>query len=85
VKDLTLQRQSDDRCVVKLNWTKPADATGFNIRYGTAKDKLYHTYQVLGSESLTINSLNASQVYYFTIDAFNESGVSKGEKIIELK
>jgi len=85
VKDLSLQRQSDDRCIVKLNWTKPVGATGYNVRFGTAKDKLYHTYQVLGSESLTINSLNASQVYYFTIDAFNENGVSKGEKVIELK
>jgi len=85
VNDLTLQRQNDDRSIVKLNWTKPADATGFNIRYGATKDKLYHTYQVLGTNSLTINSLNASQAYYFTIDAFNESGVSKGEKVIELK
>jgi len=45
---------------------------------------LYHNYQVLGSESLTIRSLNSSQKYYFTIDTFNEKGITKGKNIIEL-
>jgi len=84
VENLNLVRQADDRAVVKLNWTKSADAVGYNIRYGTAKDKLYHTYQVLGTDSLTIRSLNSLQKYYFSIDAFNENGVTKGKKIIEL-
>ncbi len=84
VDDLTLQRQENDRCIVKLNWKKPAGAIGYNIRYGTSKDKLYQTYQVLGAESVSINSLNGSQKYYFTIDTFNESGVTKGTRIQEL-
>jgi hypothetical protein len=53
--------------------------------YRCRYDKMYQTYQVLGTNSLTINSLKSSQTYYFTIDSFNESGVTKGEKIIELK
>jgi len=39
---------------------------------------------VLGENAVTIGSLNSLQKYYFTIDAFNESGVKKGKKIIEL-
>jgi len=70
--------------VVDLNWTKTQGAIGYNIRYGTSKDKLYQNYQVLGTESLTIRSLNALQKYYFTIDAFNENGITKGKNIIEL-
>jgi len=46
---------------------------------------LYHTYQVLGSNSVTINSLNSFQKYYFTVDAFNEKGITKSEKIEEMK
>jgi hypothetical protein len=84
VEDLKLVRKEDDRAVVKLDWTLNPQATGYNIRYGTAKDKLYHTYQVLGTNSLTIGSLNSLQKYYFTIDAFNESGVTRGKKITEL-
>jgi len=74
-------RTATDRCVVKLNWKKSPGATGYNIRYGTAKDKLYHTYQVLGAASVTIGSLNSLQQYYFTIDAFNENGIAKGKSI----
>ena len=85
VKNINIARQENDRCVVNLNWTKSPDAIGYNIRYGAAKDKLYHTYQVLGTESVTINSLNSLQKYYFTIDAFNETGVTKGEKIAEIQ
>jgi len=85
VKNLILKRLESDRCVVDLNWTKIPDAIGYNIRYGTGKDKLYQNYQVLGSNSLTIRSLNALQKYYFSIDAFNENGITKGESRIELK
>jgi xylan 1,4-beta-xylosidase len=84
VKDLKLSRSESDRCVVKLNWSKMPGVTGFNVRYGTAKDKLYQTYQVLGTDNVTINSLNAAEKYYFEIDAFNENGIAKGTNRIEL-
>ncbi len=83
VENLHAVRSEKDHAVVKLNWTRSPGAVGYNVRYGVAKDKLYHTYQVLGAESLTIGSLNSRQKYYFTIDAFNESGVTKGKNIIE--
>jgi xylan 1,4-beta-xylosidase len=83
VKDLNIMREANDRSVVKLKWAKSAGAIGYNVRYGTAKDKMYHTYQVLNSESVTISSLNGLQSYYFTVDAFNESGITKGEKVSE--
>ena len=84
VRNLKLSRLANDRCVVKLNWTKDTDAVGYNIRYGIAKDKLYENYQVFGVDSLTIRSLNRHQKYYFTIDAFNENCITKGRDIIEL-
>ncbi len=84
VQNLSLNRSETDRCVVDLSWTKIPDTIGYNIRYGISKDKLYQNYQVLGTDSLTIRSLNALQKYYFTIDAFNENGISKGKNVIEL-
>jgi hypothetical protein len=84
VENLNMVRPENDKAVVKLSWTKSTDAIGYNIRYGIAKDKLYQTYQVLGADSVNINSLNAMQKYYFTVDAFNESGVTKGTTISEL-
>ena len=84
VKNLSLKRSETDGCVVDINWTKISGVVGYNIRYGTSKDKLYQNYQVLGTEKVTIRSLNALQKYYFTIDAFNENGITKGKTIIEL-
>jgi xylan 1,4-beta-xylosidase len=84
VENLSTARSENDHAIAKLNWTKSPGAVGYNIRYGAAKDKLYQTYQVLGAESVTIGSLNATQKYYFSIDAFNENGISKSKKIIEL-
>ena len=84
VENLAIERSETDRCVVKLKWNKVREAIGYNIRYGSQKGKLYQNYQVLGDDSLTIRSLNGLQKYYFTIDAFNESGITQGKKIIEL-
>ncbi len=85
VNDLTVNRLDGDRSVATLKWEEVPGATGYNIRYGNSKEKLYHTYQVLGTNSLTINSLHGLQPYYFTIDAFNENGVTKNSKTVELK
>jgi xylan 1,4-beta-xylosidase len=85
VENINSKRQDSDRCVVKLDWTRSDGAVGYNVRYGIAKDKLYHIYQVLGANTLAINSLNSFQKYYFTIDAFNEKGITKGGKIVEIK
>ena len=76
--------RENDRAVVKLTWTPSPGALGYNIRYGIAKDKLYHTYQVLDTNSVTIRSLNSLSKYYFTVDAFNENGVTEGTTIIDM-
>lgn len=72
----------DDRCVVKLKWDKNPKATGYNVRYGNHPEKLYHNYQVLAIDSLTIRTLNKNEPYYFTLDAFNENGISRGKNSI---
>jgi len=85
VKNFIVTRTQSDKREVKLKWEKSSDAVGYNIRYGTQADKLYHNYQVLDADTLTIRSLNSLQQYYFTIDAFNEDGIIKGVKVIDVK
>ena len=83
VRKLTADRTQSDRREVKLQWDIVKNAVGYNIRYGIQADKLYHTFQVIGKNSLKIRSLNSTQKYYFTIDSFNENGVHKGLRVIE--
>lgn len=83
--NLSGTRNSDDRRQVKLHWNKTEDAVGYSIRYGVQPNKLYHNYQVLDADTLTIRSLNKLQKYFFSIDAFNENGVKEGINIIEIE
>jgi len=63
----------EDRCIVNLKWNANNTAIGYNIRYGIHPKKLYHNYQVLDKNNLTIRTLNKFQKYYFTIDSFNDN------------
>jgi xylan 1,4-beta-xylosidase len=85
IQKVILDRSTTDRCVINLKWNKNPNTVGFNIRYGTHKNKLYHNYQVMGADSVTIRSLNSGSKYYFTVDAFNENGVSNGITVHEVE
>jgi hypothetical protein len=81
VSSINIER-ADDRRVVKLKWEKIPEATGYNIRFGIQKDKLYQNYIVYDKNELIINVLNTEKPYFFAIDPFNEGGVTKGELVI---
>jgi hypothetical protein len=81
VASIVAERASNSR-TVKLGWESVKDATGYNVRFGTQKDKLYNNYIVYGKNDLTINALNAEKEYYFAVDSFNESGVTRSELTI---
>ena len=79
------ERRMSDRRIVQLKWDKAKEASGYNIRYGIAKDKLYQNYIAYTNNELIIRSLNSDSFYFFTIEAFNENGIGKSDKIIEIK
>ena len=64
-----------------LSWSKAEDATGYNIRYGIAPDKLYHSWMVYEQTELKLNSLNEGVEYYICVDSFNENGITSGTSI----
>lgn len=75
VQDFIVERNASDRRQINLSWEKVEGATGYNIRYGVAPDKLYLNYLVYDSTQLTIRSLNSMQDYFYAIEAFNGNGV----------
>jgi len=68
-----------DRRNVFIEWESVPDAVGYNILWGIKPDKLYETYQVFADRQaeLELRALTVDQEYYFAIEAFDESGVSK--------
>ena len=75
--ELQVHRNTDPRNAT-VRWVPVNGATGYNIRWGIAPDKLYQTWQVWADagNALDIRALNLGQDYFFAIEAFNETGVS---------
>ena len=58
-----------------------SDADGYIVRYGIAPGKLYQNFEVRGQKEITIHGLNTEPTYYFTVDAFNDSGRTQGTPV----
>jgi len=82
VNDFTVDRKEDRRDAI-LRWGAVKNAQGYNVLWGLAPDKLYHSWLVYEADSLELKSLNTDQTYYFALEAFNENGVSQKSGIIK--
>lgn len=78
ISSITVNRNQADQRSATISWNSVSGANGYIIRYGVAQNKLYHNYQVMSGTSYTINSLNIGQDYCFTVDTYNDSGVTNG-------
>lgn len=76
VDTFSAQRSSTDPCHATITWQPVADADGYMIRYGIAPDKLYNSFQIWGENSYTITGLSKGTNYHFTIDSYNENGIT---------
>lgn len=76
VKDFKVKRMEDSREAL-LTWERNAGCQGYNILWGIAPDKLYSSWMVYGNNSLTMRNLDRGRTYYFSIEAFNENGISQ--------
>lgn len=77
VKTFTVRRNANDGRKIVIEWQPLAGASGYNIRYGLAPDRLHHVYQINKGNRLELNALNKGETYYFAIEAFNAGGVGR--------
>lgn len=85
VSGFTVERDALDSRRAIVKWVKDNSATGYVVNYGTDINKLYTSYMVYDSDSVRLTGLNKDVTYYFSIDAFNESGIKQGRKKIIAK
>ena len=85
VKGFKVDRQQSDRRDALLTWEAGKNCQGYNIRWGIAPDKLYNSWLVYGKNELLLKSLTTDQSYYFTIEAFNENGISEPVRLVVVK
>ncbi len=75
----------DDKRDAQLSWEKVAGATGYNIRWGIAPEKLYNSWLLYEDTELLMRCLDKNTTYYLSIEAFNENGISERSKIQQIK
>ncbi len=78
-------KREDDRRDAMISWNKQKNVQGYNIRWGISPDKLYSSWLVYDNDKLFLKALTTDQEYYFTIEAFNENGISARSKAIRVK
>ncbi|HPF49969.1 MAG TPA: family 43 glycosylhydrolase [Draconibacterium sp.] len=78
-------KREEDRRDATLTWNPVKEAQGYNIRWGIAPDKLYNSWLVYDDNRLLMRCLDKPTKYYFTIESFNENGISErsNEIVIE--
>ena len=84
VKNFSARRKTDRREAM-ITWDKQLNAQGYNVLWGIAPDKLYNSWMVYEKNSLDLKSLATDQVYYMSIEAFNENGVSEKTKVVKVE
>lgn len=67
-----------DTLTAKISWQAAFGATGYNVRYGIAPDKLYTSYLIYEITEVLLTALNEKTDYWYCIDSFNESGITEG-------
>lgn len=82
VNNFKVERKIDRRDAL-LTWDKVKGAQGYNVKWGIAPDKLYNSWLVYDDNQLDLRSLNVDQNYYFTIETFNENGISNATKLVK--
>jgi len=66
-----------------IQWSAPSeqDTVGYNVLWGYAANKLYHSHMVLGKHEVKLGALIKGEPLFIRVDSFNEVGITEGEVI----
>ncbi|CAF1273253.1 unnamed protein product [Adineta steineri] len=84
VRNLVIKRNKDRRDAM-ITWNQQENCHGYNVLWGIAPNKLYNSWMVYENNFLELKSLSVDQIYYFSVEAFNENGISERANIIKIE
>jgi hypothetical protein len=76
VQKFIVLRGDSERRNAWAKWQAVPEATGYLVRSGISKDKLYTSHMVHGANELYMRYLDKSRPYWMSIQSFNERGLS---------
>lgn len=72
--------RKEDRRRIEVTWPEAKGAVGYVLRWGTSPDELYSTCQT-SEPRKELGLFSTGEKYWFTVDAFNESGITPGREV----
>jgi hypothetical protein len=85
VGDVKGIRSSTDPRQATVSWAPVKNANFYIVRYGIAPNKLFSNYQIYSGNEMTLNALNVGVSYWLTVDAMNDSGVTRGPAAVAMR
>ena len=84
VKQFIVLRSENDPRNALIKWITTENATGYNIYWGPSPDKLYNNVMVYNDNQYYFKPMDKDRTYFFSIEAFNENGISKKTKPVQV-
>lgn len=85
VKNLRIKRDKSDGRNAFISWKPKPTVYGYNLYYGTEPHKLYNCITIYDGNTYDMRGLDRGTVYYFSIEALSETGVSDKSEIVAAK
>ena len=85
VAGVHIERDAHDPRKAQVSWQAARGAEFYIVRFGVGPDRMTENYQVYGGTELTVRSLNVGVGYSFTVDAVNDSGLTRGADVVDIR
>jgi xylan 1,4-beta-xylosidase len=83
VENFIVLRTEKDKRSAYIKWKPVNNAYAYNIYYGTDPQKLYTCIMVHDFNEYWLKTMDNQKVYYFTIEAINENGLSQKSPVLK--
>lgn len=85
VEELDVQRDKNDTRKINLSWPRADNAQGYILRWGVKENQLKNATMIYSENVFEGRFFNRDSDYYFSIDSFNENGITEGKKVYKAK
>ncbi len=85
VKNFIVLRTEKDKRSAFIKWKPVDNAFAYNIYYGTHPDKLYSCIMVHSNNEYWMKAMDSQKIYYYSIEAINENGVSERTAVVKVE
>jgi xylan 1,4-beta-xylosidase len=85
VQNLIVLRTEKDKRSAYIKWRPVDNAFAYNLYYGTSPDKLYSCIMIHDFNEYWFKAMDKNKIYYFSIEAINENGVSEKSKVMKVE